>query len=68
VEEIEEVHAHHFGPYLLVNLTIGIDGGFSVVEGDQITTEVEETLLKHAQFLRRDYFHHHPVEHGSKGI
>jgi len=61
VQEIEEVHAHRFGPYLVVNLTIGIDGALSVVEGDRIATEVEETLLAHIQFLRRVYVHYHPA-------
>ncbi len=65
VEAIEEVHAHRFGPYLVVNLTIGIDGALSVVEGDRIATEVEETLLKQVQFLRRVYVHYHPVEQGN---
>ena len=61
VEAIEEVHAHRFGPYLVVNLTIGIDGGLSVTEGDRIATEVERTLLAQIEFLRRVYVHYHPV-------
>ncbi len=61
VQEIEEIHAHRFGPYLVVNLTIGIDGTLSVVEGDRIATEVEERLLKRIEFLRRVYVHYHPV-------
>ena len=68
VEEIEEVHAHRFGPYLVVNLTIGIDGGLCVMEGGRIATEVEETLLKHVQFSKAGYVHCHPFEHGSNGI
>jgi len=68
VQEIEEVHAHRFGPYLVVNLTIGIDGALSVVEGDRIATEVEETLLAHIQFLRRVYVHYHPAEQASGAI
>jgi cation diffusion facilitator family transporter len=62
VQEIEEVHAHRFGPYLVVNLTIGIDGALTVVEGDRIATEVEKTLLAQIQFLRRVYVHYHPAE------
>ena len=68
VQEIEEVHAHRFGPYLVVNLTIGIDGALSVVEGDRIATEVEETLLTHIQFLRRVYVHYHPAEQANGAI
>jgi cation diffusion facilitator family transporter len=65
VQEIEEVHAHRFGPYLVVNLTIGVDGGLSVREGDRIATEVEEILLDRIEFLRRVYVHYHPVERSS---
>lgn len=58
---IEEVHAHRFGPYLVVNITIGIDGALSVIAGDRIATEVEEALLARIEFLRRVYVHYHPV-------
>jgi cation diffusion facilitator family transporter len=68
VEEIEEVHAHRFGPYLVVNLTIGIDGTQTVLEGDRIATEVEETLLARIEFLRRVYVHYHPVEQGRNPV
>ncbi len=61
VLEIEEIHAHRFGPYLVVNLTIGIDGALSVAAGDQIATEAEETLLDRIEFLRRVYVHYHPI-------
>nr|WP_321465609.1 cation diffusion facilitator family transporter [uncultured Desulfobulbus sp.] len=61
VEAIEEVHAHRFGPYLMINLTIGVDGAISVAAGDHIATEVEKTLLKKIEFLRRVYVHYHPV-------
>lgn len=61
VEEIEEVHAHRFGPYLMINLTIGVDGAISVAAGDRIATEVEAILLGRIEFLRRVYVHYHPV-------
>ena len=61
VETIEEVHAHRFGPYLVVNLTIGIDGALSVVEGDRIATEAEHTLLTRIDNLRRVDVHYHPA-------
>lgn len=60
VEAIEEVHAHRFGPYLVVNLTIGVDGGLTVAEGDRIATAAEERLLSEIEFLRRVYVHYHP--------
>jgi len=61
VEAIEEVHAHRFGPYLMINLTIGVDGAISVAAGDRIASEVEQVLLEKIEFLRRVYVHYHPV-------
>ena len=58
---IEEVHAHRFGPWLVANLTIGVDGGISVRDGHRIATEVEQRLLSQVEFMRRGYVHYHPV-------
>ena len=57
---IEEVHAHRFGPWLVANLTIGVDGGISVRDGHRIATEVEQRLLSQVEFMRRVYVHYHP--------
>ena len=61
VKAVEEILAHRFGPYLVVNVTIGIDGGLSVAEGDQIASEVERLLQRRIDYLRRVYVHYHPV-------
>jgi len=61
VKSIEEIHAHRFGPYLVVNVTIGVDGELSVVQGDCIATEVEDLLYDSIDLLRRVYVHYHPV-------
>jgi len=61
VKQIEEVHAHRFGPYLVVNVTIGVDGSLSVTEGDKIAVQVERTLIKHIEFMRRVHVHYHPA-------
>ncbi|TET86293.1 MAG: cation transporter [Anaerolineales bacterium] len=61
VKQIEEVHAHRFGPYLVVNVTIGVDGSLSVAEGDRIAIQVERTLIKHIEFMRRVHVHYHPA-------
>ena len=61
VLSIEEVHAHRFGPYLVVNLTIGIDGHQSVAAGDCIATEVENLIYRKMDLVRRVYVHYHPV-------
>jgi len=61
VKQVEEIHAHRFGPYLVVNVTIGIDGSLSVAAGDEIASQVEHTLYKHIELLRRAYVHYHPA-------
>jgi cation diffusion facilitator family transporter len=61
VKQVEEIHAHRFGPYLVINLTICVDGALSVTEGDCIACEVEDTLYQNIDFLRRVYVHYHPV-------
>ena len=61
VKQIEEVHAHRFGPYLVVNVTIGVDGSLSVAEGDKIAIQVERTLIEHVEFMRRVHVHYHPA-------
>lgn len=62
VEQVEEIHAHRFGPYLVVNVTIGIDGNISVAEGDFIACKVEQVLYKDITLLRRVYVHYHPSQ------
>ncbi len=63
LKQVEEVHAHRFGPYLVVNLTIGIDGGLSVKAGDEIASQAESLLHKNMPFLRRVHIHYHPAGH-----
>jgi cation diffusion facilitator family transporter len=63
VNKIEEVNAHRFGPYLLINLTICIDGGLTVSRGDQIASQVEGILYDNINFLRRVHIHYHPGDH-----
>jgi cation diffusion facilitator family transporter len=60
VKVIEEIHAHRFGPYLVVNLTICIDGDLTVRQGDKIANTVESTLISGLEMLRKVYVHYHP--------
>ena len=62
VTQLEELHAHRFGPHIVLNLTIGIDGTLTVYEGDNIASRVEETLLTSIPNLRRVHVHYHPAE------
>lgn len=59
--EVEEVLSHRFGPYLLVHVTIGIDGEITVREGDRIASAVEDTLIAENALVRRVYVHYHPA-------
>ncbi len=61
VLQIEEIQAHRFGPYLVVNVMIGVDGRLSVAEGDEIATGVEQMLYDNIPLLRRVYVHYHPA-------
>ena len=61
VEQVEESQAHRFGPYLVVNLVIGIDGSLTVADGDAIATQVEQTLYENIDLLRRVHVHYHPI-------
>jgi cation diffusion facilitator family transporter len=61
VKETEEIHAHRFGIYLVVNLTIGLEGGLSVATGDEIASRVEQKVIKEVEFVRRVHVHYHPA-------
>jgi cation diffusion facilitator family transporter len=62
VEQVEEIHAHRFGPYLVLNLTIGVDGSLTVAAGDEIASQVERELQHNIELLRRVYVHYHPAK------
>lgn len=57
---VEEVYAHRFGPYLVLNVTVGIDGSLSVAAGDSIACAVEQRLYDRIDLLRRVHVHYHP--------
>ncbi len=56
----EEVYAHRFGPYLVLNVTVGIDGSLSVAAGDSIASAVERQLYDKIELVRRVHVHYHP--------
>jgi cation diffusion facilitator family transporter len=62
VEQLEEMQAHRFGPHIVVNLTIGIDGRLTVRAGDAIATKVEALLYHSVPNLRRVHVHYHPAD------
>ncbi|MDA3898500.1 MAG: cation diffusion facilitator family transporter [Desulfobacteraceae bacterium] len=65
VRKIEEIHAHRFGPYLVANITICVDGNLNVAQGNEIATRVENKLMENIEFMRKVYVHYHPTVHNS---
>jgi len=62
IRQIEETQAHRFGPYLVLNITIGIDGSLSLAEGDRIATQAEQTLIREMDLVQRVHVHYHPAK------
>lgn len=62
VQQLEEMQAHRFGPHLVVNLTIGINGALTVRQGDRIATRVESLLYESLPNVRHVHVHYHPAE------
>jgi cation diffusion facilitator family transporter len=61
VLNVEEVLAHRFGPYLVVNVTLGVDRNLSVAAADQIASQVERTLCRNIDLVQRVHVHCHPA-------
>lgn len=62
VLKVDDIHAHRFGPYLVINLTIGVDGSMSVTRGDRVATKVEQALYQNIEFLKLVHVHFHPAQ------
>ena len=62
VKQLEELQAHRFGPHLVINVTIGIDGNLSVSHGDAIATAVEEAVYNSIPSVLRVHVHYHPAD------
>jgi cation diffusion facilitator family transporter len=62
VLQLEELQAHRFGPHIVINVTIGMDGALSVREGDIISSCVEEKIMQVIPNVRRVHVHYHPAE------
>ncbi|WP_459946904.1 cation diffusion facilitator family transporter [Desulfocastanea catecholica] len=62
VLDVEEIHGHRFGLYMVANITIGISPDLTVSEGDRIATRVENLLIDEIDFMRRVFVHYHPVK------
>lgn len=60
--QVEEVHSHRFGPYLVVNVTFGVDGSLTVADGDRISNQAEALLYDKIELLRQVHIHYHPAK------
>jgi cation diffusion facilitator family transporter len=68
VRQLEECQAHRFGPHLVVNLTIGVNGSLTVKQGDRIATEVESLIYDSIPNMRHVHVHYHPADKSRKGM
>ena len=66
VGQVEEIHVHRIGLYLLVDVTIGVEGTLTVASGDQIANQAEDALWQNIEYLRRVSVHYHPGATGNK--
>src|SRR5574339_381674 len=62
VQQLEELQAHRFGPHLVVNLTIGINGSLTVWQGDKIATDVESLIYESIPNVRNIHVYYHMAE------
>ncbi len=62
VLDIEEIHGHRFGLYMVTNITVGVAPTLTVEEGDRIATLVEEKLTREIDYMRRVFVHYHPAK------
>jgi len=60
VEAVDQIRAHRFGPYLVLNLTIVVDASISVAAGDGIASQVENELVRRMHLVREVHVHYHP--------
>ncbi len=65
VLQLEEMQAHRFGPHIVINLTIGIDGNLSVREGNCIAHQVESLVCQGLSNVSRVHVHYHPAKPGA---
>ncbi len=65
VIQLEEMQAHRFGPHIVINLTVGVDGNLSVYEGNRIAHQVESLVCKGLANVSRVHVHYHPARPGA---
>jgi cation diffusion facilitator family transporter len=62
-ETVEDLVVNRIGPYIVVNLELGVDGNITVSEGNNIAHNLERKLLEEFEALRGVWIHYHPKNH-----
>lgn len=60
LEKIDNIQAHRFGQYMVINITISVDGEITVRQGHETANEVEKRILENLEFVRAVHVHYHP--------
>lgn len=60
VIDVEKINATAYGPYMIINMVICVEGNITVDEGDAIAEKVERSLYKENEFVRGVHIHYHP--------
>ena len=61
---VDEIHAHRFGPYYVINLTLGVAAALTIREGEALACRVERCLYDRDASIQRVYVHLHPAREG----
>lgn len=62
VNGVGEIYVHYFGMYMMINITIFVNGEISVREGDMVADEVEKILYKNIEYVKKVNVHYHPKD------
>ncbi len=63
VMQVDDLGAHRFGPYFIVNISIAVDGAISIDSGHEIADKVEQKLKTNfSGSLRKVHVHYHPLD------
>ncbi len=60
LEGIEQIQAHRFGQYMVINITIFVRGDVSVFDGHEVAEEVERRLMTAFDYFQAVHVHYHP--------
>lgn len=59
VHGIDTMQAHRFGQYLVINITIFVDGNLTIDEGNRISDQIEAQLIAEIDYVRAVHVHFH---------